>query len=153
MRYVSVVAALCSAALLCACATPPEAPYNPQNLNDTPDLSAFHTVELSPNAGGKREILEARYVADGAHLAVYNAVAGGPERLYVQAEECRNSNDADCPRRFILTGNLSAYGSTLKCYIQVRNDSNSGYTGQALQGLCQDKFSRSYSITISKTFR
>ncbi len=137
MRYVHGFCIVLSSAILAACATPPAQNENPQNLNDTPDLSAFHNVELSANSGGKREHTPARFVADGAYLDLQIPDANS-QRLYVQAEDCRNSADAYCARRYVLTGELTAFSSKLKCYVQIRNDANSGYIGQALQGLCQD---------------
>lgn len=149
MRYFHGFCIVLSSAILAACAAQPAPNENPQNLNDTPDLSAFHNVELSANSGGKREHAPARFVADGAYLDLQIPDVSS-QRLYVQAEDCRNSADAHCARRYVLTGELTAFSSKLKCYVQIRNDANSGYIGQALQGLCQDQYSRSYSITISK---
>lgn len=151
MRYYHLLLAVLSSSLLCACATPPApAPdLNPQRLNNAPDLSAFRTVELSINGSGKRETAPARYVASGAYLDL-SLPNASQQRLYVQVEECRNEADALCARRYVLTGELSAFSSQLKCYVQIRNDANSGYLDQALQGLCQDQHRRSYSITVSK---
>jgi hypothetical protein len=149
MRQLRVFSLLFSAAVLAACATPAEPDFNPQKLNDTPDLSAFQRIEISSNASRKRESAPSRYIANGAYLDVQFPGASN-QRLYVQVEECRDSRDAYCPRRYVLTGDLAAFSSQLKCYVQIRNDANSGYLDQALQGLCQDQFRRSYSITISK---
>lgn len=149
MRYYHVLYIALSAALLGACTTPAEPNYNPQNLTDTPDLSAFRQLEISANGTGKREAAPARYVANGAYLDV-QLPGNASQRLYVQVEQCRNSSDAYCPRSYVLNGDLTAFSSQLKCYIQIRNDANSGYLDQALQGLCQDQYRRSYSITISK---
>jgi hypothetical protein len=149
MRYFHGFCVVLSSALIAACATPPQPNENPQNLNDTPDLSAFRNVELSANSNGKRENAPARFVANGAYLDLQIPDANS-QRLYVQVEACRDSADAHCARRYILSGELAAFSSKLKCYVPIRNDANSGYIGQALQGLCQDQHSRSYSITISK---
>ena len=149
MRYSNLLLAIFSAVLVAACATPAAPDSNPQNLNDTPDLSAFRRVELNANATGKHESAGASFVATGAYLDV--SLAGAQtQRLYVQAEQCRNDANADCPRQYALSGELNAFSSQLKCYIQIRNDANSGYSGQALQGICNDQYRRSYAITISK---
>lgn len=149
MRYSTFVLSLLSAALVAACATPAVPDPNPQRLNDAPDLSAFRRVELSPNANAKRESATASFVAGGAYLDVLLPGAQA-QRLYVQVEQCRNDADAYCPRQYALSGDLQAFSSQLKCYIQIRNDANSGYADQALQGICNDQYRRSYSITISK---
>lgn len=149
MHYSKVLCIALSSALFTACSTPAEPNYNPQNLNDTPDLSAFRQLELSANATGKREAAPVRYIANGAYLDV-QLPGSSAQRLYVQVEQCRNAADAYCPRTYVLSGDLAAFSSQLKCYIQIRNDANSGYLDQALQGLCQDQYRRSYAITISK---
>jgi len=149
MLYFLRACAALSSALLCACAAPPAVNSNPQNLNNGPDLSAVRTVELSANSSGKRETVAAYFVPGGAYLEL-QIPAAGQQRLYVQPQECRNDSDALCSRRFVLTGELAAFGSQLKCYVEIRNDANSVYLDQALQGICQDQYRRAYSITISK---
>ncbi len=138
------------AALLCSCATRTETTPAPPTLSDTPDLSAYHSLEISTNDHVRRDVAELRFVAQGAYLETATGHPGNPQRLYIQTEQCRDDAASACQRRYALTGTLDALGAPLKCYIQIRNDSNHGYQGQALQGLCQDNFSRSYSITISK---
>lgn len=149
MRSYFLVCTALSSALLCGCATPPAINSNPQNLNNGPDLSAFRTVELSSNASGKHETVSARFVPGGAYLDL-QLPAATQQRLYVQPQECRNDSDPFCSRRFVLTGELAAFGSQLKCFVEIRNDANSIYLDQALQGLCHDQYRRAYSITISK---
>ena len=141
-RFGSIFSFVLCAFLLCACAAP-----NPQHLSDTPDLSAFHTVEIQTNAAdARRETVAAYFVPLGAYLELES----GAGRLYVQVEQCGNDADPLCQRRYMLSGDISLRSTPLKCYVQIRNDANSGYAGQALQGLCQDSYRRSYSITVSK---
>lgn len=149
MRYLQGICAVLFSALFGACSTPPQPDYHPQNLNDTPDLSAFHRIELTANSNSQHQAAAAHFVAAGSYLDV-ELPGSESQRLYVQVEECRASADAYCPRSYVLSGELSAFSSRLKCYIGIRNDANSGYLNQALQGLCQDQYRRSYSITISK---
>ncbi|MFA9217234.1 MAG: hypothetical protein ACEQSK_09025 [Sphingomonadaceae bacterium] len=141
---------LVCAVALSACATPPALPPAPPSLSDSPDLSAYRTLEIQSNANAKRQVLAARFVAAGAYLELEPAPNGASQRLYIQVEQCANDADPQCPRRYMLNGDIQALASPLKCYIQIRNDVNSGYLGQALQGLCQDSYHRSYSATISK---
>jgi hypothetical protein len=125
-------------------------PTNPQKLDGAPDLSAYRTLEVTSNSTSKREVGEVRFVMDGAYFEAYLPGATSVHRMFIQVEDCRNSTDPICQRRFVISGDLSAFSSRLKCYIQIRNDSNSGYFGQALQGLCQDTNSRSFAITLSR---
>jgi len=99
MRYLHWFCFSLSSVLLCACATPPAPDLNPQRLNNAPDLSAFRNAELSTN--GKRKVIPARFVADGAYLELLFPGAGS-EYLYVQVEECRNDGDAFCSRRYVV---------------------------------------------------
>ena len=123
---------------------------NPQGLDVSPDLSSFRTLELISNSTSRRQSGQARFVAEGAYVEVRFPESSAAQRLFVQVEDCRNSPDPLCQRRFVLSGDLMAFASRLKCYIQIRNDSNSGYGGQALQGLCQDTNSRSFAVTLSR---
>lgn len=141
--------------VLAACATQNQGAAGiyappPQQLESSPDLSMYRTLELTSNSTSKREVGEARFVADGAYVEVRLPGATTAQRLFIQVEDCRNSTDPLCQRRFVLSGDLSAFASRLKCYIQIRNDVNSGYVGQALQGLCQDTNSRSFAVTLSR---
>lgn len=149
MRYFYGYPAVLFSVLLCACATPPASDPNPQKLNNAPDLSAFQHVELTANASHERLDVAARFITTGAYLEVLFPVPG-PQRLYAQPQDCRNDADAFCVRRFVLSGELVAFSSQLQCYLEIRNDANSAYFDQALQGLCQDQYRRSYSITVSK---
>lgn len=120
-----------------------------QRLDPAPDLSAYQSVELVANSTGKRANLPARFFADGSYFEL-PVETGGKQRLYLQAEACRNSSDAYCQRSYAITGDLNVFQTRLKCYAEVRNDSGAAYAGQAMQGLCQDPHSRSYSLTISR---
>jgi hypothetical protein len=145
---------LCLSILLSACAVqdpyPAQERYSTQELNPAPDLSGYQSVELAANGNTNRITLPARYIAEASYIEVAGTEASGPQRLYIHVEQCRNSDDAFCPRSYALSGNLQAFQTRLKCYIEIRNDSGGAYAGQALQGLCQDIHSRSYSITIAR---
>jgi hypothetical protein len=119
-------------------------------LDVSPDLSSYNRLEVTSSSTRTRVVGQAQFVADGAYLEGRMPDAANPERLFVQVEECRNSPDPLCQRHFFLAGDLSAFGSHLKCYIQLRNDSGVGYCGQAITGLCQDTDNRSFGITLSK---
>jgi hypothetical protein len=122
----------------------------PPGLDQSPDLSAYRTLEIASNTTSVREADRIQFVADGAYLEVRRSDADTPQRLYIQPDDCRNSVDSLCQRRFVVSGDVMAFASHLKCYIQIRNDTGIGYTGQALQGLCQDSYSRSFAITLSR---
>lgn len=128
--------------LASACAT--------QKLDAAPDLSAYKTVELISNSGGQRSIIQAQYIEGAAYLELPSSAGAPNQRLYLQAEDCRAVADTACQRSYAITGDLNVMQNRLKCYIEVRNDSSTAYSGQALQGLCQDPHSRSYSITLSR---
>jgi hypothetical protein len=145
----------------CAATTPPTpapapaaAPEVPAcgspALDTTPDLSPYQRLELTSNANGTVISRSLKFVADGSYLEVSADASAASERLYVQPEECRNSADESCARHFVALGNLTAFGTHVKCYVQLRNDSNTGYCGQAIAGLCQDAYSRSFSAVLSK---
>lgn len=155
VRHALVCLALLSTLLLTSCASAPDTPPNltvapAAHLTDTPDLSPFSVLELSANSGARRASGQARFIPGGAYVDVRFPEVADSQRLFVQVEQCRNSVDPLCQRRFALTGDLFAFASRLKCYIQIRNDANSGYLGQALQGLCQDTNSRSFAVTLSR---
>lgn len=150
MHYLRGICFAITTTLLSACnSVPPQPDPNPQHLNDTPDLSSFRRIELSSNGNGQRLAAATHFAPNGGYLEVALPETNG-QRLYVQVEECRASADAHCPRSYVLSGELSAFSSRLKCYVGIRNDANSGYANQALQGLCQDQYRRAYSITVSK---
>ena len=123
-------------------------PINPQMLTDTPDLSRYRTLEITLNSTSTREAGQTQFFSDGSYLEVRFANPDAVQRLFVQVEECRNSIDQDCKRHFFISGDLMAFSSRLRCYIQIRNDLSSGYYGQAIQGFCQDTNKQSYSIVL-----
>ena len=150
MQYVISIFLL---ALLTGCTTQnlkffESAPKNSLYLNDTPDLSHYKKLEITSKETSKREVIATHFVKEGAYLTASFDKAVD-QRLYVQVEECRNSADALCKRRFFLSGDLMAFGSPLRCYIQIRNDLTSGYSGQALQGYCQDNLGDTFSTMLS----
>jgi hypothetical protein len=127
--------------LLSACAT--------QQLDPAPDLSGYRQVEIISNSSHKRVLAPVTASANGAQLELQMPEGGSGQRLHVQADQCRNQG-SDCPRSFALVGDLYAFQNRLKCFAEIRNDANSGYTGQSLQGLCQDPHGRSYSFTLTR---
>lgn len=127
--------------LLTACAT--------QQLDPAPDLNGYRQVEIISNSSNKRVLAPVAASANGATLDVQMPEGGTGQRLHVQADQCRNQG-SDCVRSFALVGDLFAFQNRLKCFAEIRNDANSGYTGQSLQGLCQDPHGRSYSFTLTR---
>lgn len=149
MQYVISIFLL---ALLTGCTTQnlkffESAPKNSLYLNDTPDLSHYKKLEITSKETSKREVIATHFVKEGAYLTASFDKAVD-QRLYVQVEECRNSADSMCKRRFF-SGDLMVFGSRLRCYIQIRNDVTSGYYGQALQGYCQDNLGDTFSTMLS----
>ncbi len=122
----------------------------PPGLDQSPDLSAYHTLEITSNATSAQQEEGILFVADGAYLEVGRSDADTHQRLYIQPDDCRNSVDSLCQRRFVMSGDVTAFGLHLKCYVPIRNDTGIGYTGQPLQGLCRDSYSRSFAITLSR---
>lgn len=117
-------------------------------MNDTPDISPYKKLEVISKENSKRELIATNFIKEGAYLTASFDNNAVDQRLYVQVEECRNSADALCKRRFFLSGDLMAFGSPLRCYIQIRNDLTSGYSGQALQGYCQDNRGDTFAIVV-----
>ncbi len=144
--------------LLSACTAPqPEPPpaevVAASKLNNTPQLTRFNRFELDLQGGGtsNAELKAAGsliYQASAAAFDVETLEAKNIGRLFVQPDACRDDVSEACARRFVISGRLSAFKSTVNCYIAVRNDTALGYEGQSLTGLCQDRNSRSYAITL-----
>lgn len=147
MRHLihSTMAAL---AVLAGCAAPtPPRPATPQ-VQSTPDLSRFDRFELVTAATSMRQEGTLSFRPGAARFDVATAAQPAAGRLFVQPEACRDDPSADCQRRFVITGRIELGEVPVNCYIGVRNDTAMGYSGQSLSGICQDRNSRVFSLTL-----
>jgi len=138
---------------LSGCAAPPPIVSPPASeLEVAPQLSRFARFELASQASGsgaeQKTAGSLNFKSSSASFEVSTVSDQAAGRLYVQPEACRDDPSPDCKRRFVVSGRLSALNTTLNCYIPVRNDTSTGYVGQSLAGICQDRNGRSFSISI-----
>lgn len=151
-RLLKALCGLPLAAWLAGCATPappppPPRPAAPQ-VQPAPDLGRFRRFELVTSATSERQEGTLRWQPGAALFEVATAAQPTAGRLFVQPEACRDDPSADCQRRFILTGRIALGAESVNCYLSVRNDTALGYTGQSLSGICQDRHSRVFSLTL-----
>ncbi len=150
---------LCISAIVCAdllngCAVSPPAIVSApvSELEVAPQLTRFTRFELASPASGSGTEQKATgslvFNSGAASFDVITTDNKAKDRFFIQPETCRDDPSPDCKRRFAVTGRLSALNTTLNCYIPVRNDTSSGYVGQSLSGICQDRYGRSFTITI-----
>ena len=143
-----------SVSFMVGCAAPPStvAPVIVSDLDVAPQLSRFARFELASQSSGPGAEQKAtgslNYKTSSASFEVSTPSDQSAGRFHVQPEACRDDPSPDCKRRFVISGRLSALNTTLNCYIPVRNDTASGYIGQSLAGICQDRNGRSFSISI-----
>ena len=156
---VYTLVALALTTCLTACVAPPHTepvivqPVAESTLNNAPQLKRFNHFEIDLQGGGtsNAELKTSGSLSFQASAAAFdvatveNSSAG---RLFVQPDACRDDPSEACARRFIISGRLNVFKSSINCYISVRNDTALGYEGQSLTGLCQDRNSRGYSITL-----
>ena len=69
-------------------------------MNDTPDISPYKKLEVISKENSKRELIATNFIKEGAYLTASFDNNAVDQRLYVQVEECRNSADSMCKRRF-----------------------------------------------------
>lgn len=144
--------------LLAACAAPPAEPLPMQSvvvsrLNDTPQLQRFNHFEMELQGSGTSNVElktsgSLNFKEIGAAFDVATSDVGNAGRLFVQPDACRDDPSDACARRFVISGRLNVFKTTVNCYISVINDTALGYEGQSLTGLCQDRNSRGYGITL-----
>lgn len=149
LLYLGAVAAACG---LMGCAKPPPTTPPPTSpLTATPDMSAYVRFEIYAQSAGPSEKPlsgQLRFVREGARLDVFLSDGTEAGRLNLQPETCRDDPKPDCTRRFIANGRIQALGANLSCAVAIRNDVNFGYRSQALSGLCQSQFGRSYTLQL-----
>lgn len=143
----STTVAMAALAILAGCAAPtPPRPVAPQ-VQPAPDLSRFDRFELTA-ATSVRQEGTLSFRPQAARFDVATAAQPAAGRLFVQPEACRDDPSADCLRRFVITGRIELGELSVNCYIAVRNDTALGYSGQSLSGICQDRNSRVFSLTL-----
>ncbi len=81
-------------------------------------------------------------------MEVYDTTNGLLGRLFIAPDTCRNDDSPDCVRRYVMSGQLADSADNLHCFVQIRNDTNTGYSGQALTGICRDKTARMFEIKL-----
>jgi hypothetical protein len=147
------VGALCLA--LCAgCVTAPESTPLPRGdyLTATPSLSQYTAYDLRPTAAQPGREPEARgaalYDEPSQTLILSSDADDHGARFVVQPVQCRDDPDPACIRRFAITGVIHAFGTTLHCYVPIRNDTQAGYRGQALTGVCQNPYGVSFTLNL-----
>jgi hypothetical protein len=68
--------------------------------------------------------------------------------LFVEPNVCKDDPNINCQRNFLISGQISAYETKLKCFISIRNDTLVSYPNQSLIGTCQDGYGRISKITL-----
>lgn len=141
-----------------ACAAPsasqptPPGPANAGVLDVAPQLARYTRFEIASQAvvpsGEQRAAGSLDFQAGASTFAVSADGRGPAGRLQVQPDACRDDPEHGCLRRFVISGRLNILDATLNCYIPVRNDTDIGYARQALSGICQDRYSRVFAISL-----
>lgn len=131
--------------------TTPPAPIG-EPLDIAPALQHYRVFSLVPLANSKTEPGEKHgrlaFNAESSAMEVYDANNGLLGRLFIAPDTCRNDDSPDCVRRYSMSGQLGDTVDNLHCYVQIRNDTNTSYSGQALTGICRDKTARMFEITF-----
>lgn len=145
------ILSLCIAGSIAQAQTPQSAQKIPamSNINTTPDLSSYKRYEIYSQSTQSAQT-EGRliFIKNAAQFEVITPDGGSIAHFSVQPDACRDDPSAECERRFVITGRLQAFSAYMNCSIPVRNDVNIGYKGQALSGVCQSQYGRTYTIQI-----
>jgi hypothetical protein len=158
--FFSVISSLTLTA--CASIAPVAVTQNPSNIvvanklasdiDVAPKLAAYTQFDLVSQSSGAAEEQKVSgvlsYKATAAYFEAHTNGNTSVDRLFVQPDACRDDASPDCQRRFVISGHLTAFNTSLNCYIQVRNDTSVGYSGQSIMGICQDRNRRSFAITL-----
>jgi len=88
------------------------------------------------------------YSQDGSFFNVLGSSNQNVGRLSVQPDTCRDDANSECQRRFVVSGQMTAFDVNLNCYIGIRNDTAIGYANQFVSGICQDRNKRLFSMNI-----
>ena len=121
-----------------------------ESLNPTPDLTPYtsFSIHSSGAASNFQQLSGATSFNRGSSVISLSASNGQIGQLTVQPEQCRDDDRLECQRRFTAAGQIAAFDTQINCYIQIRNDTEIGYQKQPLSGICQDRYNRSFAITI-----
>ncbi|MFO1385414.1 MAG: hypothetical protein U1F55_04395 [Chitinivorax sp.] len=139
--------------LINACAQPPSpVTTNAPPIEAVPELARYSHFELASQPNGNANEQKASGSLDfKSSSASFDVIADNNQaagRLFVQPEICRDDPSSDCQRRFVVSGRINIFNTSLNCYIPIRNDVAIGYINQSLTGICQDRYGRSFSISI-----
>jgi len=120
-------------------------------LEVAPQLSHYSRFELysqSSTAADQRATGSLEFNNNSSAFDLHIADSPSVEHLFVQPEACRDDPSPDCQRRFTVSGRITALGTSMSCFIPIRNDTSIGYYGQTLAGICQDRNGRSFTMSI-----
>jgi len=120
-------------------------------LEVAPQLSHYSRFELysqSSTAAEQRATGSIDFNNNSSAFDLHIEGNHDAEHLFVQPEACRDDPSPDCQRHFTVSGRITALGTSMSCFIPVRNDTSIGYYGQTLAGICQDKNGRSFTMSI-----
>lgn len=121
-------------------------------LDAVPALGALVRFDMNATAPSVGKIFSVdggvQFQQSAALLELRSAQGATLGRLLLQPEACRDDASAACQRRFVASGRLEVFGTTVSCLVLVRNDVAVGYAGQALSGVCQDPYARTYAIHL-----
>jgi hypothetical protein len=160
MKTESILAsAICLFSALAGCTHAPVAPVasvpagpTGEPLDITPEMQHYRMFSVVPLATSRTGTGEMRgrlaFNADAAAIEMYDAANGLLGRLFIAPESCRNDDSPDCVRRYAMSGQLADSADNLRCYVQIRNDTKTGYAGQALTGICRDNAARMFEIKL-----
>lgn len=142
---------VCAFGALAGCMHEPTAPIG-EPLNIAPALQHYRTFSVVPLSNSKTEPGERHgrlaFNAETAAMELYDTTNGPLGRLFIAPDTCRNDDSPDCVRRYVMSGQLADSADNLRCFVQIRNDTNTGYSGQALTGICRDKTARMFEIKL-----
>lgn len=140
--------------LIAACAQPPSPAItaNISPIEAAPELARYSRFELTSQSNGNASEQKMAGSLDfKSSSASFDVITGNNQaagRLFVQPESCRDDPSPDCQRRFVVSGRINILNTSLNCYIPIRNDVAIDYVNQSLTGICQDRYGRSFSISI-----
>jgi hypothetical protein len=155
----AIASAICLSSALAACTHEPVAPVaiaptaqTGEPLDIAPEMQHYRKFSVIPLATSKTGSGEMRgrlaFNADAATIELYDDGSGLLGRLFIAPESCRNDDSPDCVRRYAMSGQLTDSAGNLRCYVQIRNDTKTGYAGQALTGICRDNTGRVFEIQL-----
>jgi hypothetical protein len=121
-------------------------------LDIAPEMQYYRMFRMVPLATSRTMPGEMQgrlaFNANSAAIEMYDTANVFLGNLFIAPEVCRNDDSTDCVRRYAMSGQLADSAGSLRCYVQIRNDTKTGYTGQALTGVCRDNTSRMFEIKL-----